>query len=135
MLNRKSPLRDVMRSAQSIPVVKTKDMFRVALEVLNEKKLGIVCVCNDENKLVGVLTDGDVRRMVLYNQAPLPMLFVEPVERYMTPNPITVTGDMTLDEGLRFLNKKLVWAAPVVEASDALVGLFHMQFALRSYLG
>ena len=125
---------DVMFTGDEVPVVKEADMFRSVLEVLDTRKLGVVCVLNKDGKLTGIVTDGDVRRIMLRTQDPLPRLFVESVESLMTTKPITIDLDTTINEALRLMNERLIWIVPVVDEAGYCVGLLHMQFALRAFI-
>jgi arabinose-5-phosphate isomerase len=134
MLNKGVFVRDVMLKDEDVPIVKHGSMFRVALEKLNDKKMGIICITAPGSHLVGVMTDGDVRRIVLNSEDPLPMLFVQPIEDFMSTSPVTVSESMGVKSALQLLNQKLIWAAPVIDKRRKVMGLFHMQFALRSML-
>lgn len=123
---------EIMFKGEDVPLVREDDLFRVALEVLNRKRLGIVCVVNGEGVLRGIMTDGDVRRIILKTQDPLPKLFVKSVGELMTPNPITVMHTDTLKHGLKLMNERLVWVLPVVDERGVCLGLLHMQWALKA---
>lgn len=134
MMSDEVRIADVMFTGDEVPVVKEADMFRSVLEVLDTRKLGVVCVLNKDGKLTGIVTDGDVRRIMLRTQDPLPQLFVESVESLMTTKPITIDLDTTISEALRLMNERLIWVVPVVDEAGFCVGLLHMQYALRAFI-
>ena len=68
---------DVMISLGRVPVIGEYVIFKEALEEMGRKRLGIVCIVNPHNKLLGILTDGDVRRMLLRVQKPFSAFFVD----------------------------------------------------------
>ena len=127
-------LAEVMFKDSDLPLVRENDLFRVALEVLDSMRFGAVCVLDDGGKLSGIMTDGDVRRIVLQTQDPLPKLFVKSVRELMTRDPITIGRDATLEQALHLMNKRLIWVLPVVDEEGSCIGLLHMQFALKAYL-
>lgn len=124
----------VMFKGPDLPLVKENDLFRVALEVLDSNRLGAVCVLDDNGRLSGIMTDGGVRRIILRTQDPLPRLFVRSMHELMTPHPITIGPDATLEQALRLMNQRLIWVVPVVDEHGMCVGLLHMQFAFKAYL-
>jgi arabinose-5-phosphate isomerase len=68
---------DVMLSLGRMPVIGETVIFKEALEEMGRKRLGIACVVDSKNKLLGILTDGDVRRMLLRVQKPFSAFFVD----------------------------------------------------------
>lgn len=126
-------VRDVMHSGTDNPMVTADTVFREVLETMNAKGRGAVSVVDDEGRLVGLLTDGDVRRLILSTQRPLPDLFLESAENVMTRDPKRVDADAPLEEALVTLERHEFWVLPVVEG-DKLVGLLHMHPLLRAML-
>ena len=56
---------EVMLKNGSFPIVLKNELMQDTIIKMNKYKLGIACLVNNNNKLVGVLTDGDLRRMIL----------------------------------------------------------------------
>jgi arabinose-5-phosphate isomerase len=125
---------DVMHTGNDLPLVLEDDLFRSALDILNNKRWGAVCVVNAQGMLRGIITDGDVRRIILRTQDPLPKLFVESVSRLMVPNPLTASPSTPLKQGLREMSRKKIWVLPVVDENGKCVGLLHLQRVLASLL-
>jgi arabinose-5-phosphate isomerase len=88
------------------------DSLKKALDLMTEKRLGIALVVSSNNKLMGVLTDGDLRRLLLTRQDPLPALLVSPAN---TPLEIACEK-MILEE---------IWDLPIVSSDGILLGLVH----------
>ena len=61
---------DVMLPLNRFPVIRERVILKEALEEMGSSRLGIVCIVNEEKKLMGVLTDGDLRRKLLKVQKP-----------------------------------------------------------------
>ena len=61
---------DVMLPLNRFPVIGERVILKEALENMGFSRLGIVCIVNEEKKLLGVLTDGDLRRKLLKVQKP-----------------------------------------------------------------
>ena len=70
---------DVMLDPKKIPVVNENEMVRETLEKMNLFNLGICCITDSKNKLIGIITDGDFRRILLSEQKPLGALFVDDI--------------------------------------------------------
>ena len=76
-------VKDVMLQLESCPVIGKKVIFKEALEEMGRTRLGIVCITDKDNKLLGILTDGDIRRGLIRG-----MQLNDPVEDAIHTNPI-----------------------------------------------
>ena len=81
---------DVMRHLSSIAVLHEKASLKKALDMMNEKQIGTACFVNESGELIGVLTDGDLRRVILHKQSPLPALLVTDALSFGSITPISV---------------------------------------------
>ena len=68
--------RDKMKKLSDIPVLEEDASLKKALDLMSEKRLGIACFVDKSGVLKGLLTDGDLRRLLLTKQSPLPALLV-----------------------------------------------------------
>ena len=125
---------DVALSSDEAVVLGPRELFRVAVEMMSQKRLGIACVVDSDKKLVGVLTDGDIRRMLLRDHKPIAALYTEDVSHYMTEGPKTVSPETDLVEAISFMEQVDVYDLPVVDSSGKLVGLLHMHTAVKHLL-
>lgn len=127
-------VKDLMVDLDQVKSVSANDIFRTAIECLNNNKWGIVPIVNGDQKLLGVITDGDVRRVLLKTQDPLPKLFSDVVEKYMTVEPKTVMPETDVTESLKMLSRHLIAVLPVVDSNKKLLGVIHVQHALNKLL-
>ena len=127
-------VREVMLSPGRFPVLKARDLFRSALEAMSGARLGIVSVVDQEGVLLGILTDGDVRRILLRTQKPLAALFMDDVEAHMTFSPETVAPDLPLSAAVQLMGEKQIWDLPVVTHDGFLKGLLHLHPAIKILL-
>ena len=127
-------IKDALANDKLLPVIDDNAYFREALETLEASKLGVVCICDQNKYLKGILTDGDIRRIVINNQDPLSRLFLTPVSELMIKNPFCLYPNQYLENGLREMNNKLIWVCPVIDENRKLQGVFHMQWALKKFL-
>jgi len=128
-------VRDVALPLEQIVVLRPVDMFRSAVEAMSKKRLGISCIVDGDGLLVGVFTDGDIRRMLLRDHRPIAALFSEDIADHMTRNPQTVNPDMTLGDAVSFMETMDVLDLPMVDQQGHLKGLLHLHTALKHLLG
>ena len=90
---------------------------------MTRKQLGTVIVTNQQKKLCGIITDGDVRRMV-ENQSNLEAV---KVEQFMTRDPITVRPSQLAIEALKTMEIKGVNCCVVTDDNEDIAGLITMR--------
>ncbi|MGB9771517.1 MAG: KpsF/GutQ family sugar-phosphate isomerase [Candidatus Kapaibacteriota bacterium] len=121
---------DVMHKGENLPIVKPENSFREAVIEITNKKLGCVCVVENGNKLVGIITDGDVRR-TLQKFDDIDRLKVEDV---MTKNPVKVHYTSLLGEALALMEQResQINVLPVVDENDICIGVIRLHDIVRS---
>lgn len=125
---------NVMMPLSRVPVIGKTVIFKEALEEMGTKRLGIACIVNEEKKLLGVLTDGDIRRMLLRVQKPFSALFIDDALEHASQSPLTIAPNDTLMSALRLMEDKYIWDLPVVDHSGVLVGLLHLHPVVEALL-
>ena len=121
---------DVMHTGDENPLVKGDMKVQDALFVITDKGLGAVSVVDNDNKMIGVLTDGDIRRGLSQGFSFLTM----PVTELMTKAPKTITQDKLAAEALHLMesNKpRPITVLPVIDAERHVIGLLHMTDLVR----
>lgn len=133
----KSPIlnKDVMLDISRFPVVRPRMILKEVLEEMTRHAFGIACVVDDVGRLVGILTDGDLRRVTLRQQKPWSALFVDDIMVHANKQPRTVAPESTLVDAIRFMEENRIWDLPVVDAEGRLVGLLHLHQAIKHLLG
>lgn len=126
---------DVMLPLDRFPVVSPKLFLKEVLEVMTEHAFGIACVVDDDGKLLGIFTDGDMRRLTLRQQKPWSALFVDDIMDHANHHPRTVSPAMPLVDAVHIMEEKHIWDLPVVDEHGALVGLLHLHQAIKHLLG
>jgi arabinose-5-phosphate isomerase len=124
---------DVMLDINSFPVVTENTILKEALEKMDNLHLGIACITNDSSQLLGIITDGDIRRKLLVVQKPLAAFFIDDVINQAIKKPVTASSDMSLIDAVSLMEDKQVWDLPVVD-SGQLVGLLHLHSAIKTLL-
>ena len=125
----------VMMDLDRAPVIKESVILKEALEEMGRTRLGIVCIVNDNNKLLGILTDGDIRRKLLKVQKPFSAFFVDDALDHAIVAPLTIKPGDTLVHAVDVMEHKQIWDLPVVDERGLLVGLLHLHPAVQALLG
>lgn len=125
---------EVMISRDHVPVIKEAVILKEALEEMGRTRLGIVCIVNGDNKLLGILTDGDIRRKLLKVQKPFSAFFVDDALNHAILAPITTKLGDTLAHAVDVMEQKQIWDLPVVDDRGLLVGLLHLHPAVQALL-
>jgi len=107
---------------ESLPVVDLKSSLGQALDALNKGGLGTVAVVEDTGRLAGIVTDGDVRRMVCRGEFDLD----GPVAQYMTGKPKSGRPDQSAGEILDLMEASAITVLPIVDGERRLMGMVHM---------
>lgn len=110
-----------MRSDWQKAVVNPSTLVKDSLRILDSAALRIILVCDDSMRLLGVVTDGDIRRALLKGIG-----FDAEVRSIMNPSPITVSSRLSRNEVIALMQRESVLAVPVVKDS-VLVGLEVLQ--------
>ena len=126
---------EIMLEPGAFPVLSPKTLFKEALEAMGRSHLGIACIVDEQSKLLGIITDGDIRRKLLKVQKPFSAFFVDDALVHSIRKPTTILPSSTLIEGIELMEKRQIWDLPVVDATGTLVGLLHLHPAIRAVLG
>jgi CBS domain-containing protein len=132
--NKSMLVSDVMMSLDRVPAIKENVILKEALEEMGRTRLGIACIVNGDNKLLGILTDGDIRRKLLKVQKPFSAFFVDDALDHAIRAPMTIKPADTLLNAVNVMEQKQIWDLPVVDDKGTLVGLLHLHPAVQALL-
>jgi arabinose-5-phosphate isomerase len=118
-------VRDLMHSGESVPLAPLGTRMSEAIIVMSTKGFGCVGITDAHGLLVGIITDGDLRRHMRNN------LLDARVDDVMTRQPKTVRPDQLISETLDILNAMKVTALFAVDAGKP-VGIIHVHDLLRA---
>ena len=124
----------VMLDFQSFPVIGRQAIFKEALEKMILFNIGIACIVDKEEKLLGILTDGDIRRKLLKVQKPFSALFSDDATMHVTKSPVTVSPNDSLKKAIYLMEENQIWDIPVVGKNSKLLGLLHLHRAIKTML-
>jgi arabinose-5-phosphate isomerase len=117
---------DVMLT-DHLPILGMDATMREAIVELAEKR-GIAVVVTDRDQLAGVITTGDLTRLMEHEENVMPI----PVARIMTRTPKTSTGDELASAVVFRMEQAGVIAMPVVDAQSHVVGIVHLHDLMRA---
>jgi arabinose-5-phosphate isomerase len=117
--------RDKMKKLDQIPVLLANSSLKKSLDLMTEKKIGIACFVDSSGVLKGLLTDGDLRRLLLTKQSPLPSLLVSDGLSFGNSKPITAHEDDEVSGLQALMDLKQIWDLPIVDSNNKLLGLLH----------
>lgn len=118
---------DVMRTGDELPVVSPAALLADGLVVMSKKGLGM-CVVVENGRMLGVFTDGDLRR-ALDHQADVHRTTMREV---MTSPGKSVQAHGLAAEAAHLMEKYKITALPVIDAAGSLVGAFNVHDLLRA---
>jgi len=127
-------VRDVMLTSDKASIIGERVILKEALEEMGKNRLGIVNIVDKDNKLLGILTDGDIRRKLLKVQKPFSAFFVDDALDHAIRSPVTVMPDTTLLDAITVMEEKQVWDLPVVDNNHQFLGLLHLHPAIQALL-
>ena len=121
---------DIMITGNKIPFVEENLQMKKALKTLNEKKLGILIVRDKNKKTIGIITDGQIRRISQKNSNFQSL----PVKKIMTKKPIFIEKNELAAKALSIMNNKKITSLIVNNKKKPLttVGVVHVHTILQS---
>jgi len=118
----RAKVRDVMISGAAIPQVYAGTSVIDAISVLDEQNKGFILVTDQLNRLLGILTDGDVRRLVRKGIS----IQEKQIDEIMTSSPKTIKDNWSLARTIEFMQTDEITALAVVNGDNQLQGYVHL---------
>jgi len=119
---------DIMHTGAAIPAVPAEASLGDALLEMSSKRLGMTAITDHEGRLLGLFTDGDLRRTL--NQAG--NVHTTPIAQVMTRNPITIGSDALAAEAVHLMEVHKINALLVVDGERRVVGALNVHDLLRA---
>ena len=124
-----------MRGGEKIPRTAPVDSLRNGIGLISQKGLGAVFVVSDSNEVLGILTDGDLRRIIEHTAGQSEgNVLDEPMSNHMTAKPKSIGNDALAAEALRLMEENGITVLPVVDSDKKLVGVIHLHDLIRAGL-
>ncbi len=120
---------DLMHSGNSLPKVNQQASLAEALVEMSQKGLGMTTVVDNDDHLLGIFTDGDLRRLLDHGAIDIQSLKISDA---MTRRFTSIKKDRLAAEALQFMDSKRINALPVVDGDGRLIGALNMHDLLRA---
>jgi arabinose-5-phosphate isomerase len=124
-------VKDLMRVGDAIPLINDNQSMSEVLIEMTSKHLGCTAITDNNHNLIGIVTDGDLRRHINNN------FFEQKISEVMTKNPITINSEMLAVEAIALMNKKSITNLFVIEedaGGSKIIGILHIHDCLKAGL-
>ena len=120
-------VKDLMHVESKLPIINRNGNMRDALLKMTSNGFGCVGITNNKNHLVGIITDGDLRRNISKN-------FIDiPINKMMTKDPVTIEKDLNIKTAIEIMNKNKITALFVVNNTSKIPeGIIHIHDCIKT---
>ncbi len=118
----------LMHAGEHTPIVQVDTSMPDVIYEMSRKGLGMSCVVDGANQLVGIITDGDLRRHMSNGTSILSRLASE----VMTHRPVTVSPETLATEALHVLEQRKITSIVVVDSANVVQGVVHLHDLWRT---
>jgi arabinose-5-phosphate isomerase len=115
-------IREVMLTGEKIPRSRLEEPLAQAIREMGAKNLGTTLVVDHQDILIGIITDGDLRRAL----AKPGQILEKPVGEVMTSNPQAVGPETLASQALELMEQKAIMVLPVVDQQGRVQGIVHL---------
>ena len=119
---------DIMATGEDMPIVREKALISEAIMEMSRKQLGVVAIVDQNDKLSGLLTDGDLRRAIEKRVD----MYSDIIDTIMTPSPRTIKKDILAVQALHNLREGSINNYPVVDDDGRVVGVLTWQMIVKA---
>jgi arabinose-5-phosphate isomerase len=117
-----SDVQDMMLTGACVPQVPEGTSLEDAVKEINRLELGVTLVIRSDKTLAGIITDGDLRRLIADKKSIVDLT----VEDVMTTNPRTVTLNSPAYDALNMMEKHQITVLPITNAEGIVQGIIHL---------
>lgn len=118
----------MLKDKTLLPIAHENDTFLETVDLISKKRLGCALIVNEEGKLTGLLTDGDIRRILLR----YPDVSVLTNKMVMTVNPKTISYNDMATKALAYMEKYSITALAVCDENSKPIGIIHIHNLLKA---
>jgi arabinose-5-phosphate isomerase len=125
-------VRDLMHTGADVPVVSEGTLIKDAIYEISSKKMGVTAVVNAAGKLVGVISDGDLRRWMEKTEKTGENLLAKEAKEIMTRKPKIARKDSLAAEAVSIMEKNSITCLIVADADAKPEGVIHLHDLLKA---
>jgi arabinose-5-phosphate isomerase len=134
MLYKKKKLKRFITSLEAVPILRENNLLKEALEIMSKLQIGVCFCVNKDKKLIGILTDGDVRRKILSNQKPFSALLNDDLITHVNKKPKKIKLNQNLNSAINIMKKNKIWDLPVVDVKQKIIGMIHLHTIVQKLI-
>lgn len=120
-------VKDIMHSGDDLPIIRKNISLLQALVIMNDKKLGMLIIANADNKILGVFTDGDLRRVISCNAE----IYALNIFDVMTKKTKFIASNKPAIAAMKIMEEFGINSLPVVD-NDKVVGAINMHTLIQA---
>ncbi|MCP2604870.1 KpsF/GutQ family sugar-phosphate isomerase [Candidatus Aminicenantes bacterium AH-873-B07] len=121
-------VKHLMHTGEEIPIVCTNTSMRETVEEMTRKKLGVTCVIDKNKKLVGIITDGDLRRLLIKYGS----FMNKTAGECMKHDPITIDKEELATEALNIMEERKITSLIIKNKKGEVEGIIHLHDLWRT---
>jgi len=121
-------VKHLMHKGGQMPVADVSALMAEVIRTINDKKFGVAIVVRDRDRVAGIITDGDLRRLFMKGTD----FAKTEAASCMTANPLCISGDKLAVEALKIMEDRAVTSLIVVDDNQRLSGLLHLHDLWRT---
>ena len=115
-------VRDLMHRGSELPLVGENTIMHDVIHEMSDKRFGIAAVTNDDGKLLGVISDGDLRRLMQHDEQILRRTAGESMKR----DPATIAADELASAALQIMEQRKITSLFIVDDAARVEGIIHI---------
>jgi arabinose-5-phosphate isomerase len=119
----------LMHTGSAVPAVRTTTPMRAVVAEISAKGLGMACVIGQDDRLAGIITDGDLRRHMAVAD-----VLGQPASAVMTPGPQTIGRSLLAVQALALMEQRKITSLVVVDADVRVEGVLHLHDLWRTQM-
>lgn len=118
----------MLKDFDKLPIAHENDSFIETVDLISKKKLGCALIVDDNGKLTGLLTDGDIRRILLR----YPDVSILLTKNVMSKNPKTISANDMATKALAYMEKYSITSLVVCDKDNKPIGIIHVHDLLKA---
>ena len=120
---------DLMHIGSNIPIINKDAPLKDVIMEISSKKLGMAIVVNQDDKVLGIITDGDLRRLMEKKEKDI---FKTTAEEMMSTNPKTIEKNALAARALQIMEKHSITSLIITNGSKGPTGIIHLHDILKA---
>ena len=113
---------DLMLTGEAVPAIRTGSPMATAIQEINRHSLGVILITDSRERLMGIITDGDIRRALAHKRE----LMTLTVDQIMSTNPHSTQEDTPAYDALNIMERHQITVLPITDGQKRVKGVLHL---------